>query len=549
MTRLPPPLAAEYSPEFAVVASRITDPPESGWLARWHRLSESANPIVVKEARQAFNSRQFSVSFGLTMLATALWTVTSVGMQLPNIYYVPGGRLVLTGYLVILAFPMLLVIPFSAFRSMMSETEERTFELVSISGLTAVQIVYGKMLSACLQMVLYLSALTPCIVITYLLRGTTITTIVSLIVLQVLISIALTSVGLLIATISRAKMLQVLANILILGLELLAMLAWWGWVVASWEVLSAGMEDATTYFAVALALATLVACVVMVCLRAASAAIDFPSENHSFALRIRFAVLVITLVFWGMMLTLVTQGEAGVFCLSFIGMVFMLFGALVAGELGVMSQRAQRTLPRTVLGRIFLTWFFPGAGLGYIFLCCLLVAAVSPWVLVLPLGLVSQMGWNDAERNAAWALLVCAYFVVFTGSTRLIMLALPRRLKARIVVAFLMQLILVLAGIFLPNIFLLLIQDYSYYSSYGLIHTMDVVATLNHLMDTGITSEIAVTLVIVPLLGLLIFGLNLVQCCRDVLLVRVSMPDRVLEDQSTTKPEVSRVLTSPDPLE
>jgi hypothetical protein len=286
------------------------------------------------------------------------------------------------------------------------------------------------------------------------------------------------------------------------------MLAWWGWVVASWEVLSAGMEDATTYFAVALALATLVACVVMVCLRAASAAIDFPSENHSFALRIRFAVLVITLVFWGMMLTLVTQGEAGVFCLSFIGMVFMLFGALVAGELGVMSQRAQRTLPRTVLGRIFLTWFFPGAGLGYIFLCCLLVAAVSPWVLVLPLGLVSQMGWNDAERNAAWALLVCAYFVVFTGSTRLIMLALPRRLKARIVVAF-----------------------------------------LNHLMDTGITSEIAVTLVIVPLLGLLIFGLNLVQCCRDVLLVRVSMPDRVLEDQSTTKPEVSRVLTSPDPLE
>lgn len=549
MTELSQPVAAEGSSEFAVVASRIIDPPESGWLAKWNRLSESANPIVVKEARQAFNSRQFSISFGLTMLATALWTVISVGMQLPNIYYVPGGRLVLTGYLVILAFPLLLVIPFSAFRSMISETEDRTFELVSISGLTAVQIVYGKMLSACLQMILYLSALTPCIVITYLLRGTTITTIMSLIVLQVLISIALTSAGLLIATISRAKMLQVLANILILGLELLAMLAWWGWVVASWEVLSAGMEDATTYFAVALALATLVACLVMVCLRAASAAIDFPSENHSLGLRLRFAVLVIALVFWGMILTLASEGEAGVFCLSFIGLVFMLFGALVAGELGVMSQRAQRTLPKTVLGRIFLTWFFPGAGLGYVFLCCLLVAAVSPWVMVVPLGLVTQMTWSDPERHAAWALLVCAYFAVFTGSTRLIMLALPRRLKARIVVAFLIQLILVLAGIFLPNIFLLLIREYSYYSSYGLLHTLDVVATLNELTNSGVTSEIVVTLAIVPLLGLLIFGLNLVQCCRDVMLVRVSMPVRVLEDQSTTKPEVLQVSVSPDPLQ
>ncbi len=51
------------------------------------------------------------------------------------------------------------------------ESEDGTFELLSISALSAWQIIFGKMTSAVVQIVLYLSALAPCIVLTYLMRG------------------------------------------------------------------------------------------------------------------------------------------------------------------------------------------------------------------------------------------------------------------------------------------------------------------------------------------------------------------------------------------
>ena len=48
---------------------RYVEPPSNQWQAAWMHLSEYANPIVVKEARQSLSSRQFSISFSLTLLA------------------------------------------------------------------------------------------------------------------------------------------------------------------------------------------------------------------------------------------------------------------------------------------------------------------------------------------------------------------------------------------------------------------------------------------------------------------------------------------------
>ena len=203
-------------------------------VTRWDRLdaaldmaSQWLNPILVKEARQALKSRQFVITFTLLLLAGWSWSVIGVVAMLPAIYYAPSGSVLLTGYFVILTVPMLLIVPFSAYRSLAGEREDGTYELLSITTLTARQIVTGKLGSAVLQMLLYYSALSPCIAFTYLLRGVDILTIACVLGFTFLVSLLLTSIGLLCGTASRHKHMQVLMSVALLIGLLIAMIIWW----------------------------------------------------------------------------------------------------------------------------------------------------------------------------------------------------------------------------------------------------------------------------------------------------------------------------------
>ena len=199
------------------VDNRICQEPTSRWEESWVWIGERLNPIVIKEVRQSLKSKQFTISFGLTLMAAVAWTLIAVSLSVPRIYYMPGGMTLLAGFFSILALPLMVIIPFSAFRSMTSETEDSTFELLSISSLSAAQIVRGKMASSLVQILLYLSALAPCIVLTYLLRGVGLFTILFSLGFTVAFSITETAIALLLASLSRSRMLQTGSSVLLLG--------------------------------------------------------------------------------------------------------------------------------------------------------------------------------------------------------------------------------------------------------------------------------------------------------------------------------------------
>ncbi len=77
----------------------------------------------------------------------------------------------LIGYYLVLAVPMLLVVPLAAYRSLEGEVDDGTLELLSVTALSPRQIVSGKLASAGLQMLLYFIALFPCVAYAYTLRG------------------------------------------------------------------------------------------------------------------------------------------------------------------------------------------------------------------------------------------------------------------------------------------------------------------------------------------------------------------------------------------
>ncbi|MFH1268488.1 MAG: hypothetical protein ABIK89_22425, partial [Planctomycetota bacterium] len=329
------PLAAEL---------RLAGSPRRDWAALAERLlvraGERLNPILVKEARQSLKSRQFVITFALLLICGWLWSFFGLAIMGPEASYTGKGPEMFMGYAVILAFPLLVIVPFWAFRSLASEQEDRTYELLSITALAPRQIISGKLGSACMQMIVYLSALSPCLAFTYMLRGIAFPTILFLIFYIVLGSLGLSVIGLLLGTVTSEKHWQVvLSVVLIIGLLWAFGLAvslcssiLWGLdlpVVTAefWQLNAAWLTGYGTYFAL------------FFC--AAVAQITFASDNRSTRLRVVMAVQHACFVGWmaWAILAVAPESEMLLVFLSFIGLHWYAMGALMTGEAPGLSPR------------------------------------------------------------------------------------------------------------------------------------------------------------------------------------------------------------------
>ncbi len=105
------------------------------------------------------------------------WSIVGIALQGPDVYFSFSGPDIFYIYYLILAFPLLVIVPYGAFRSLAGEREDRTYELLSITTLKPRQVISGKLGSAVLQMLVYFSAVSPCLAFTYMLRGIDVLTI------------------------------------------------------------------------------------------------------------------------------------------------------------------------------------------------------------------------------------------------------------------------------------------------------------------------------------------------------------------------------------
>lgn len=521
-------------------AHRICQIPEKGWERLWLWATERINPIVVKEVRQSLKSRQFTIAFGLTLIAAVSWTLIAVSLMVPRIYYSPAGVQLLAGFFCILQFPLMIIIPFSAFRSLTTETEDSTFELLSISALSAWQIVLGKMMSAMLQALLYLSALTPCIVLTYLLRGVTLQSILFVLGLTVTFSVIETALALLLAAVSRARILQAGATVLLL-IGLLFGFFWWTIAVASGALVEFSNMPKEFYLVV-FGFATVILVALNLVLRSAAAAIDFPSENHSTPLRKRVLLLVGLILFWSTF-AVVASREEEIAIVFLVGafVVCMFIGSLVTGELGIISPRARRTLPTTFAGRVFLTWLYPGAGMGYIFLVCLFAALVATMCVTEVYYAASmQLSMGRSSITYVSYLLLC-YLTVYVGINRLLMMAVAKHMPARMLGSVALLAVCLLFMHLGPLVLAYALNDYREFD-YDWHQAFNVFWTCIKASE-GLTLPIEVSMGILTLASITVFGLNLILSTRDVMLIRISEPPRVRSEN-----EAPTVLPAPNPF-
>src|SRR3954468_11304758 len=172
-------------------------------------VGDLLNPILVKETRQALKSSQFTITFVLMLVACWIATIGVVAYVGPRIFYAAEGGSLLACYFVVLALPLIVVVPLAAFRSLTAEREDNTYDLLSITSLKPRQIISGKLGSSVAQMAVYFSAITPCLAFTYLLRGVDLPTIAVLLLYTFFWSLGLSMIGILLATLTAQRFLQV----------------------------------------------------------------------------------------------------------------------------------------------------------------------------------------------------------------------------------------------------------------------------------------------------------------------------------------------------
>ncbi len=521
--------------------------PRSDWWAGVDRFvdrfSDRLNPLLVKETRQALKSRQFLITFALLLIFGWGWSILGTAMIGPDVHYAASGPEMFLGYFMILSFPLLVIVPFGAFRSLAGEREDRTFDLLSITALNPRQIIRGKLGSAVLQMVIYLSAISPCLAFTYMLGGISAPTILYMLCLVVAASLGLSMAGLLVATVREAGQWRAVLMVIVVtqligvfwaGCALAVELTTFGRIPFAdeefWQVNGAVLTAYGSYF--------------LLLYYAAAAQLSFSSDNRSTRLRV---IMLAQFVLWtGWMAWFWIGPEHGniwVLMMFVIGasIHWAVMGAMMTGEQPELSPRVKRSLPRSLLSRSLFTWFNPGPATGFLFatagllsMCVLLELAVA---VRYSFGPVSDGRWSQGrvDQLHCVTVLMPAYIIAYLGAGLVLIRLLRKFYSVGILLAVLVHVVLVMVGTLGPLV-LHLMSPRLRNTDYTLLQASNPFWSITHVADRSVPPPdfIALT-VIVSIAALVMFAVNVPSVAEELRQVRISKPRRVAEDDAALR--------------
>ncbi len=530
------------------LAEAIHDPAPSGWkswLGRAYRglemLADRANPILVKETRQALKSRQFIITFLVVLIACWIASFAVVAIVGPDVYFVAAGAQMLLVYAVILAFPLMLIVPYTAFRSLASEQEDNTYDLLSITTLSTSQIVTGKLASAIVQMLVFLSAVSPCIAFTFLLRGVDALTVAVLLGYLVLASLGLSIIALLAGTFAKVRYSQVLVSVL-----LVLMLA--GCFFSSVLMIARFISESYSYlrdvrfWVVNLAFLTLYLTTFALLHAAASAQIAFNSQNRSTPLRRIMLVQFACFLGWMSVVGNFSGWQfisAVIFASAIVsGIYWYAMGTLLTSEWPHLSRRVQRSLPQSQFGRTFLTWLNPGPGTGYMFCVANLTMLSVVGLVTLSLAPAPTRGGPNNDQIFFFYTLGWSYVVFYLGVGKLVISFARRFIFVSLTAGFLLHVILLLIGCGGPQILSYASSSLQFGREYSLLHITNPIWTLIELLDNGAARIDAWTvLLVIGPAAIVVLLLNMRAVAVEIQYHRSSLPTRVAEDEAQLHPE------------
>jgi hypothetical protein len=498
------------------------------------------NPILVKETRQAIKSFQFTATFILLLIACWIVTMGGVAIVGPRIFYAAEGGTLLLWYYWILAFPLAVVVPYAAFRSLAAEREDNTYDLLAITTLRPHQIISGKLGSAIVQMGVFFSAITPCLAFTYLLRGIDLPTIAVLLAYLFFWSLGLSMIGILLATLTKRRFAHVFVSVAFVG----GLLWLFGFAVVGGSIPMIqmsysylGSSDFWIYVAI---IATFYVTSFALAFFAAAGMVSFTSENRSTPLRIGMLVQAAAIASW------ISYGwiEADyrievIFAFAMvIAIYWYCMGTMLTAERPGLSQRVKRRLPQSFFGRMFLSWLNPGPASGYMFV----VANATSMALLCFIGLLvsdiwmpGRPGWPGSDVLQSILIVGWGYLVAYLGIGLLLIRVLRRIAIVTMLASVLIHFLLLLAGFGIPYAIKSMsvqLRD----ADYSFLQITDPLFSLYHIANGGVFRDTRTLLVVIPSVAICVLLANMPGVIQELRVVREAAPKRVLEDEAELHP-------------
>jgi ABC-type transport system involved in multi-copper enzyme maturation permease subunit len=484
----------------------------------FQHLRERANPVLVRELRQAFRGKQFRIVFALssTYGLVASWIAIAASDDPTQV-----GQGLFIALSVALSIACLVLVPVGAFQSLASEWEEGTWDLLELTDLRPRRIVWGKLQTAGVQCLLYFVGMAPFLVFCFVLRGVGPLLILMLMGHLLIGSLAATAVAIALSSLSRQRVLRGI----LLGLFVIFLVQIGGGLasllIGASVIRAGGMAFGTGAGWIAAAgYATGMFMLTAVAYSAACARLSHPEENRSTPLRIVASCGVALHLCWLALMqgaTSTSSVDVGV-SLS-VGAVFVaLFGALFASEHEAFGRRTRLQVPAHPLRARFAAPWLPGGARGYLWLVLhlgvLVLAAplllargssyfgavatlvggtVGAWIPGFSDGSVFSADWRAAHPrtlteplSACVTVVICACYMLFYVGTTTSLLALIRSksLPLRVLRAF-APLFLFVATALVPGLLGLLLSDGELMS---LMHPFNPIAVIGGVF-TSSTAE------------------------------------------------------------
>ena len=422
--------AEDPAPRTADPAPRATSPaaePLPRWPGPLGRLADRANPILVKEVRQALRGRYFRVTFWLTLSAAA---VIGLVVLIGDVQGDDRGASFFHTIYCCLAVAAHGFVPFAAFVAMGNEWDENTYDLLVLSNLKPRQIVLGKLLSAGVQALLFYSAFGPFLVFAFLLGGVDLRAVLVVLAGSMLLSLALSATALALSSTAQGRFKRVVLMAILAGLLAWVTMAsfWMGVAVVQMPGMLRDSDALVAMLAFASAMVVYSALpIALACARLAHA-----EENSSTPLRALALGLVAFGLGWVTYFQAHSPDTESLAIVSFLAVTFLFVaGLFFVTEPLRLGRRARLQIPRSRAAALLslplqpggaraLLWYLGGVGLvwawyvvvgnvwpdrsepvrGYVALLPLVLALYGLVYLGVPALLVRERGETAAVRVA-----------------------------------------------------------------------------------------------------------------------------------------------------
>ena len=325
----------------------------------------------------------------------ASWLISSIGVLYaygPELSYSAAGRGFFTAFYTVLSIAVFIIVPQGAFRSIQSERDLQTFEMLTITTLSPRKIVWGKWWSATVQTIVYYAAIAPFMVFTNLLRGISLPLIAFVLFWSFVGSVTLAMLAITFSTFTKERqafgLLQFLLVMPLVGM-LMAMLQWMHGVT--------GTElpfDQPLFWFIQLVIFSLLIPAFILFRQIATANLTFEGANRSTGIRISCAVLLTVSLAWLLLFTdpsllpgslslaTSTPVEQVVGLATPLAIWLWLIGLFTATEDDRLSRRVRQEVPRRFLARLVALPFYPGGGRGFLYFLISVLLFIGPFLFV-----------------------------------------------------------------------------------------------------------------------------------------------------------------------